>query len=126
MCRSNCKTRCLELIKAGADINVPDKDGNAPLHLAAMSGNSELVSLLLYNEAIIDILNKKMQTPLHLACNGGFEEILQQLMTAGADINAADCDQNTGLHLAVINCKNQLGLGVCEEQRKIVELLLRR
>jgi protein-serine/threonine kinase len=48
------------------------------------------LSLFLYNEAIIDILNKKLQTPLHIACVGGFEEILQQLMTAGADINAVD------------------------------------
>ena len=63
-------------MKAGADINARDIDGNAPLHFAAMNGNTELVSLFLFNEAIIDIVNKKQQTPLHLSCIGGFEEIL--------------------------------------------------
>lgn len=59
MSKSNNKNKVIELMKAGADINARDIDGNAPLHFAAMNGNSELVSLFLYNEAIIDILNKK-------------------------------------------------------------------
>ncbi len=39
-----------KLIKQGAPINVPDRNGNTPLHLAVKSGNSNAVAYLLTHE----------------------------------------------------------------------------
>ena len=41
---------------------------NTALHLAVFSGRSDLVSLLLANDADVNSLNADQNTPLHIAC----------------------------------------------------------
>lgn len=59
MSKTNNTAECLRLIEAGRDINARDIEGNTPLHFAANNGNSELVGILLFHEAIIDSVNRK-------------------------------------------------------------------
>ena len=56
------------LIKHGADVFVRDKTHLTPLHLAALSGNSETVRLLLEHGADVTVLDVRHMTPLHLTC----------------------------------------------------------
>ncbi len=59
------------------DINARDKDGNTPLHVAAMQGRTQVVRLLLENKDINDaIANHQGRLPIDLARN---PEIFQQL-----------------------------------------------
>jgi ankyrin repeat protein len=48
-----------------------DPNGNQPLHLAARSGNAELVKFLISKGVCRQPLNNEEWTPLHSACAGG-------------------------------------------------------
>jgi ankyrin repeat protein len=56
--------RVLEL---GIDLNAIDEEGNTPVHLAAESGSSSLVELLLTQGAKTEIRNRDGFTPLQVA-----------------------------------------------------------
>ncbi|KAK3365099.1 Oxysterol-binding protein-domain-containing protein [Lasiosphaeria ovina] len=59
------------------DINARDKDGNTPLHIAAVQGRSQVVRLLLENKEINDAVpNNLGRLPIDLARN---PDIFQQL-----------------------------------------------
>lgn len=59
------------------DINARDKDGNTPLHVAAIQGRTQVVRLLLENKEINDaIANHQGRLPIDLARN---PDIFQQL-----------------------------------------------
>ena len=70
--------------KSKACINVQDKDGDTPLHLACDRGQQKMVSLLssAYLSANINLLvtNKKGQTPLHLAAAAGHKDSAEDLL----------------------------------------------
>lgn len=62
---------------ASVDLNARDRDGNTPLHLAAMLGRAEIVQFLLEQDNINEYLtNFQGHTPLDLARN---PDIFQQL-----------------------------------------------
>lgn len=92
------------LVNSGEDIN--QREGiklQAPLHLAAQSGATDIVQLLISHGAIIDIGDVDGYTPLHYAAMGGTERhlgVVQLLYNAGADINATSVQRKTPLHLA--------------------------
>ena len=53
-----------------------DKDGNTPLHLAAMHKQVKVIPLLM-DLKLNDTLNKKLQTPLHIALSTEHEETIK-------------------------------------------------
>ncbi len=55
------------LIERGANLDVKDKDGNTPLHLACRSGNIKLAKVLIENKVNLTSENKEGHTPLYLA-----------------------------------------------------------
>src|SRR5262249_12985562 len=58
-----------DLIAAGANIEAEgDPAGAHPLHVAADSGNTEVVLLLLDHGAKVDARDRQQRTPLMLAC----------------------------------------------------------
>ena len=92
-----------QLIKAGADVNVKDKDvwcfGEFPITLAALLGHLEIVQELI--KAGADVNPSGDSTPLHAAADRKENlEIVQELIKAGADVNAKDNDGCTTLRSA--------------------------
>jgi ankyrin repeat protein len=77
------------LLRAGADPNITDMDGNSPLHMA---NSAELVQLLIKAGAKIDARNRKGETPLLDAMDDG---AAVALITAGADTTAQATDGTT-------------------------------
>ena len=94
----------LMLLEGGADINVRDRAGNTPLHLAAQEGDMNLVGALLARRADPNARTPKSmapagargggpgrgaiageQTPLMMAARGDHEDVMRALVAAGAD-----------------------------------------
>lgn len=59
----------------GLGVNVSNQEGFTPLHMAALHGHSELVSLLLRHGASASAKNSQLAAPLHLACQRGHTQV---------------------------------------------------
>jgi ankyrin repeat protein len=55
------------LITRGAEVNVKANDGSTPLHLAAVSGHTQVAKLLLTRGAEVNAKDDYYQTPLKVA-----------------------------------------------------------
>jgi cytohesin len=99
------------LLAAGADPNVKDPDGDAPLHIAAEQCRADLAELLLKHGADPNARDNQGKTPLHIAVWGRCGAVVELLLRYGADPNAKDADGETPLHKA--------------DRVELVELLLR-
>ncbi|KAI1892966.1 hypothetical protein AGOR_G00138940 [Albula goreensis] len=67
----------------GPNVNCVDSTGYTPLHHAALNGHSEVVEVLLRNEALTNIADNKGCYPLHLAAWKGDQRIVQLLIHQG-------------------------------------------
>jgi ankyrin repeat protein/tetratricopeptide (TPR) repeat protein len=86
------------LVRAGADVNTPDSNGELPLVRAVLLDDKELVELLLQNKANPNARSHEGYTPLHLAI--GYrkpKEIVELLLAFKADPNAIDRQGRTPL-----------------------------
>ncbi|XP_071109941.1 uncharacterized protein [Haliotis cracherodii] len=77
-----------------------NKLGRSPIHLAAESGSSETVKLLLDKGADVSTQDDDGKTPLHMAAPRGSSETVKLLLDHGADVSTQDKDSKTPLHLA--------------------------
>ncbi|XP_047434704.1 caskin-2-like isoform X6 [Mugil cephalus] len=82
------------------NVNIQDADGLSPLHHAALSGNKELISLLLEAQAAVDIKDNKGMRPLHYAAWQGKTEPMKMLLKAGSSVNGQSDEGQIPLHLS--------------------------
>ena len=67
------------LLQNGAIVDLKDRAGRSPLHLAVDNKKIEVIKLLLQYGAQIDIKDDKNQTPIDIAWQKGFQTILYYL-----------------------------------------------
>ncbi|XP_049342442.1 ankyrin repeat and SAM domain-containing protein 1A-like isoform X2 [Astyanax mexicanus] len=67
----------------GPNVNCADSNGYTPLHHAALNGHSEVVEVLLRNEAVTNVADSKGCYPLHLAAWKGDQRIVRLLIHHG-------------------------------------------
>lgn len=104
------------LVKAGADINAKQHDGNiTALWGAAVMGHVDIVRYLLEQNAGVDIQDEYSGTPLYVASQNGYVSVVRQLLQAGANVNLSG-----GLHRKPLNAAAYLG------HTEIVQLLLQQ
>ena len=94
--------------------NLDDRTPTTHLHAAVLSGQSDVVQILLDKGAMIDKENEismngqfKGWTPLHVASTFGKENIVKIRLNGGADINRKTPSGDTPLKLAstaICNC----------------------
>ncbi|MDD6172839.1 MAG: ankyrin repeat domain-containing protein [Elusimicrobia bacterium] len=95
-----------------ADPNQTDSKGNPVLSDAALTGNKEIVTMLLLSGATVDQLNVKGQTPLMTLIEqsgnnyGNMNDMAMFLIDNGADVNATDLKGETPIFYAV-RAKNE-------------------
>lgn len=92
-----------ELLSLGIDKKAKTPAGNTALHLAAMEGRKDHLSMLLQHQADVTKKNKRDQTPLHLAAEHGYVECITLLLLYDADTEACDKDGHTPLSWATHN-----------------------
>ena len=92
---SDIRRRCTYFIRYfeffhRRELQGPDKThtstGLSPLHVAAVLGKADVVSVLLRAGVALDVSNTRAQTPLFLAIKHGDVEVVALLIDAGASI----------------------------------------
>ena len=90
------------LIEAGAEIDATNNEGDAPIHLAARFGHTE-VTIFLIDRANADknIQNNQGFTPLHMASLYGQADFITMLFEKGVDKDIVSNKRFGPLHTAV-------------------------
>ena len=70
------------LIRQGAFIEAINKYSNTPLHLAAWSGHTSVVEILVGEGARIEVINKN-KTPMQMAAQSGHTDTVKLLKSKG-------------------------------------------
>ncbi|XP_014906313.1 caskin-2 isoform X1 [Poecilia latipinna] len=82
------------------NINYQDSDGFSALHHAALTGTTELLSLLLDSQATVDIKDINGMRPLHYAAWQGKPDSVLLLLRGAASVNSPSHDGQIPLHLS--------------------------
>lgn len=85
-----------------SNVNKAMADDWTPIHIAAFSGLSKSVNLLLKNGADANALASKNESPLILALRNNHENVAMQLIPL-SHVNVVDNDGWTALHYAVVS-----------------------
>lgn len=91
------------LLNAGADINIPGKQGNSLLHYACARGDTQLAHILTQAGIDLESQDGRKATPLHWASYNGQTVTVQMLLRAKANIQAETYRKETPLHMASEN-----------------------
>ena len=94
-------TAARDLVKFGADVNAPCREGLKLLHLAASLPNVDMVKLLISNGAVVDVEQKGVgDTPLFKAIEYVNIAVAEELLKSGARADRENLSQDTPLHVA--------------------------
>lgn len=89
-----------KLIDKGANLDIPNKDGNTPLMVAILSKKGECVDLLIKSGAKLNQVNRLGQSALILAAEDNNKELIADLIKNKADIELKDINGRTALSIA--------------------------
>ena len=60
------------------NLDLQDKDGNTPLHIACMKGTSDIIELLVKAKSNTEIQNKRKKRPIELCKHEDNKKIISQ------------------------------------------------
>lgn len=90
------------LLGLGADFAVKPSDGRSPLHTAAITGNEEIIEMLLeHSDANIEARDNQGATALLIAAYYTKPDAVRLLVNRGASVDARDNEGRSSLHHVV-------------------------
>lgn len=99
--------KCCEILTSyGATLEIKDKSGYTPLHIAAQHGHTYIVMFLLSldsNMCLIDQQDSQGRTPLLWAVFRGHSELTWSLLLEGANRDHIDASGSSILHWSILN-----------------------
>ena len=101
---SNNLEALYDLLKLGANPDIPNSLGETPLYLAVDTNNYDSLIILLQYNANCNLAKNNGNTPLHLATKKKLTSFMSALLRNNADPNIVNkLYSQTPMHLAVIN-----------------------
>ena len=101
---SNDLNALYDLLKLGANPDIPNNLGETPLYLSVDNKNYDALIILLQYNANCNIPKKNGNTPLHLATKNNLDIFMSALLRNNADPNIVNkLYSQTPTHLAIIN-----------------------
>ena len=101
---SNDLEALYDLLKLGANPDIPNNIGETPLYLAVDTNNYDSLIILLQYNANCNLSKNNGNTPLHLATKKNLTSFMSALLRNNADPNIVNkLYSQTPMHLAVIN-----------------------
>ncbi|XP_073678272.1 transient receptor potential cation channel, subfamily N, member 1 [Garra rufa] len=104
-------------------INKHAKNGRSPLLLAAEQGHTEVVKILLLNNARVDVFDEEGKAAIHLAAEQGHHNIVDVLLAHKAFVNAKTKRGLTPLHLSAQSGSARLVRLLVEAHQATVDAL---
>ncbi|KAI7798397.1 transient receptor potential cation channel [Triplophysa rosa] len=104
-------------------VNKHSKNGWSPLLLAAERGHTEVVRLLLQNNARVDVFDEEGKAAIHLAAEQGHQDIVDILLSHKAFVNAKTKLGLTPLHLSAQSGSARLVRSLVETHQASVDAL---
>ncbi|MGA3114437.1 MAG: ankyrin repeat domain-containing protein [Syntrophobacteraceae bacterium] len=101
-------TELEENIKRGMDIDGKDRNGFAPLMVAAYYNHSEIVKYLCEKGANINTQDKDGRTAVMYAIEYGYDSTFNILIHHGADVNLLDKEGHNALWYAIHNKREEM------------------
>ncbi len=89
------------LLRAGADLELEDKDGDQAVHHAAFGDEPGVMEVLAAAGADLNARNKRRQTALHIAVNKGHVGVVKVLLSLSCHPSLQDSEGDTPLHDAI-------------------------
>ncbi|XP_018563285.1 uncharacterized protein LOC108905016 [Anoplophora glabripennis] len=97
--RSNMLDNLQSLVRLGG-INIEDKNGNTPLHYAAMENHKDMVKFLVDQGANVNSVNENGYLAIHLAAELGHLDTVKFFWENKININTPNKNNQSVLHLA--------------------------
>lgn len=89
------------MLKEGADIFTKDIKKLTPLHCAVLSGNVDIVELLIKQNIDVNALSIDKMTPLSFACQEGNVDLAEILVQNGAELEIENDNNSTSLMIGM-------------------------
>lgn len=102
MMMGNSKIASL-LLEKGADPNVQDKHGIAPVHDAARTGFLDTLQVLVEYGALVNIPDQSGALPIHIAIREGHRDVVEFLAPC-SDLKHANISGQTAIDVARASC----------------------
>jgi ankyrin repeat protein len=92
-----------ELVIAGGDVEVCNKDGVSPLQIATRKGHATCITKLVSLRGDVSKCNNFNQSLIFIAAENGHEACISELQSLGCDPRKCDIDGSSSIYIAAYN-----------------------
>ena len=114
-----------DLIKL-CDLNATNNMLQTPLHVAVQANRPEVVEMLIFSGARLDVQDRRGNTPIHLASSKGHKEIVEIILDAAIARNKSPIEAIKYFETTNFDGLTCLHLAAENDRRDIIEILVNK